>query len=415
VALDQYWVQAFSDGEGIMAPDLIDLSRRPRAHLTDAFVQALAGSLDDEGAMLGAFDPEFGGQSVLGNASARRAYALSSGAAFLRQGSANNKIAIAPGTLLQKLLATNGADSTLAPFTFDGTTEFTLTNGDGVNPRVDLLQMKLEHVTDTPTGRDFEDAVTRAVTSQTLLKRYRVQCTLSTKAGTPSATPTVPTPDAGFVPIGAAIVGNGWTVSGNAPVFGADTTPASNVVVMDYRMPLRVRAHRVDPVNFKLVTAWALSNNNTTVTSSNATNDLYVACPAGLGRVVAVSVQHSAVFVGGTPGVLGCSTGPIVTTSWFARNNLTLNQAMPDDVAHCMAFDQTTASLGALVVGSGAPWHLGVPLWTNGQRAPGERQRLRQTAVPAPIAVGDQLVLRIQSGVTAHVLGAVTFYVAEGL
>jgi hypothetical protein len=335
MTLDNFKAVNFSDGEGLNQDDFTDLQKFARASLHDQLLASLAGATVrtiNPTSLL--HDPELGGQNGIDLVDSRWAYALQPGQAFLKKGSTNSRVAISPGTLLQKISSTTGSDATFIPYTFTGAEEFQLTNGDATNPRVDLLQMKLEWVVGDSQSRDFEDATTRIVTTTSFTKKRRVQATLSVKAGTPAASPFVPEPDAGYVAVGMVMVGNSWTTGGNAPLFGLDTASLNNAVIMDCRMPLRVRAHRVDPSQFKLVTAWASSNNGSTVTSSNATNLLYVPYPGGLGRLVGVGLQAGGTFgTAPTPGASALDVGmssSIVSTSWVSRNQVPIGNGYPD-------------------------------------------------------------------------------------
>jgi hypothetical protein len=410
MATDLFEQVYFSDGEGITHGDLNDMQRALEAKIWDQIIHEQIGSVDIASA---ARDPQFGGQDGA-NHPVSRCYCLNPGAAYLRQGSSNHKIQLAPGTLLQKIAAQDGADPKLLAYTFVGTEEWTLTNGDATNPRVDLLQMKLEYITDTLELRDFEDATTRAVTTSNTAKRRRVQCTLSVKAGTAGASPTIPEPDAGYVPVGSVMVGNGWTTAGAAPIFGEDTAALNNVVVHDQRMPISIRAYRVDPSQFKLVTDWALNNNNSSVGASSGTNLLYVPCPqVGNGRLVAVGVTHSDAIADLTGITLGKSSG-LTSASYATRNtvsNPVTGLVVTDSVEMFFTFEAAhLPSAGPTIVQS-ATTKIGVPLWTNGRRSPHEKTRLvAANAVPA-----DHLVLRVTNSAQNSVLGPVTFYVAEGI
>ena len=146
---DPYTTFNWQDGMEVNVDVLNNGQRFVRAMHFDQVLQSMLGAVSNT-----ATRPEFGGDDG-GDASTLWAYCVSPGRAFLRQGSANNKIQIAPGTLLQKIATSDGNDATLVPFTFAGTEEFTLTNGDATNPRVDLLQMKLEYFTDTTLALDL--------------------------------------------------------------------------------------------------------------------------------------------------------------------------------------------------------------------------------------------------------------------
>ena len=253
---DLYSQVLLNDGEGLDFNDLNNVQRFASAQISDGLLQYMVGALKPTiNATTRLYDPDLGGQNGA-DTDTRYAYCLSPGQAFLRQGTTNGRIQIAPGTLFMKVGAAAGADSTLMSYTFVGTEEWTLTNGHATNPRIDLLQMKLEYISDTATNRDFKDAITGVVTSTTPNKKRRIQCTLSVKAGTPAVIAEYPQPDAGFVPVGAVVVGNGWTTGAAAPIFGVDPTALNNLVVHDLRMPVNVKAYRVDPAQFHLVSGW---------------------------------------------------------------------------------------------------------------------------------------------------------------
>lgn len=394
----------FNDGEGLTHGDLNDNQRFLTSRLWDQLIHGQIGSISTASASR---DLEFGGQDGADHPSTL-CYCVNPGAAYLRQGSANNKIQVAPGTLLQKLSTITGDDAKLVPYTFAGTEEWTLTAGDATNPRIDLLQMSLVVTNSDSQSRDFEDATTRVVSSTSMNKKRRVVCTLSVKTGTPAASPTIPEPDSGCVVVGTCMVGNTWATAGNAPIFGEDTAATANLVVHDQRMPLRVRAYWVDPTDFKLVTNWALSNANSTVTSSNATNDMYVVCPAGLGRLVGIGIHHTTNAFSSQ--LLGRSSG-IIISSFASRISVAQLTSGGLDVTPYFTFEATQSASAGPTINQSSTTKIGVPIWTNGRRCPHEAMRLGSAgSVPA-----DRLVLRIQSGNNASVVGYVVFYVAEGL
>jgi len=352
--------------------------------------------------------PEFGGDDG-GDASTLWAYCVSPGRAFLRQGSANNKIQIAPGTLLQKIATSDGNDATIVPFTFAGTEEFTLTNGDATNPRVDLLQMKLEYVTDTTLALDLQDAVTRALTTPTFSNtRRRVRCTLTVKSGTPAASPVIPDPDAGFVPVGTVVVGHNWVTGGNAPIFGVDTAESTNAVVHDQRMPIRVSARGVDPVQFKLETAWALSNVNQFVTASSGTNKMFAICPAGLGRLIGVDVHTSAGSLSATLGVMQPDLSSAPSAVYKAANVYNINTSVTLDGANYLRcsrifFEGSQQPVAGPTIQPSIVNAYGVPLWTSGYRVP-----LQPRGEPAR----EALTMAVINQTNATKLAGVAFLVA---
>ena len=88
-----------------------------------------------------------------------------------------------------------GSDPTVLAYQCPSTADMiTLDAADPTNPRIDLIQVKLELIDDTSSVKDFEDAVTRALSdSASIPRRQRVQATWSVKNGTPAASPTKPT------------------------------------------------------------------------------------------------------------------------------------------------------------------------------------------------------------------------------
>ncbi len=401
---DLYSTVFFQDGEQLTFDDLNNGQRFLRAQLTDQILQQLIGDVSNA-----ATRPEFGGDGGA-NASGLWAYSMSPGRAFLRQGSANNKIQLAPGTLFQKSANNDGADSTLVPFSFVGTEEWTLASGDATNPRVDVLQMKLEYITDTLASVDFQDAVTRAnTTTPNTATRRRIQCTLSVKTGTPAASPTIPDPDTGFVPVGTAVVGHGWTSAGAAPIFGVDTAEANKVVIHDQRMPLGVRGHIVTPLLYMLETAFSLSAVNTVVNSTNATNLLFAKCPVSTGRLLAmdvISIQAMtsvAKFVTYLP---GNSPGQPPSGNTAVANGFGSNTILGGLVARSRRIDFEAAHtpLAGPTILSSATNKIGVPLWASGLRTP---------TMPGSTFGASSLMLRLQNIGNGTAVYDTTWWVAS--
>lgn len=239
VLTDPYKTCNYSDGEGATFGDQNDSQRFLSARLNDQVLEKLIGSPSN-------LDSEFGSQKGA-NSATTWAYCLNIGGGNPKQGSANNKIKVGAGTLLQKVGTISGDEASLLSFTFDGTNEFTLSNGDASNPRVDMLQMKLEYVNDDLQSRDFQDATTHVLSTTSMNKKRQVQCTLSIKAGTPGASPVYPTPDSGYVPLACVVVGA--TYSGAAAFKYIDTAGAV-AVLHDLRMPVAIKPYVVNPTGF---------------------------------------------------------------------------------------------------------------------------------------------------------------------
>lgn len=416
---DLYSTVLFQDGEQFTFTDANNMQRFVQAQLTDQVLETMQPYLS-QGSF--AFDADFWGI----NASPPRniAYCLTPGAAYLRKGTANSKISLGAGVLLQKVGNQTGGLSTLVPFSF-GTNAalpadlWTLTNGDATNPRVDVLQMKLEYINDTPGSVDFQDAVTRApTTNASASTRCRVQCTTSVRVGTPASSPTIPEPDTGFCAVGYVIVGNGWTTAGAAPIFGVDTAATNNIVVHDTRMPLGVRAYVADPSTFKLATAFALTDSGCSATASNATNTLYVPCPVTSGRLVGVGVYF---------GVHTVITGSHVVLGSFGANTIAsfAPQASCSDVSGTplIGLADTMENFGrihfeghptpavgpTIAVNFALADLMSVPLWANGLHAARPKFALGGGAAAVKL---EQLAAKIVNVTNGTTISAVTFYVA---
>lgn len=322
-------------------------------------------------------------------------FALHPGGAYLDYGSANGIFKITPGTLFMKVANADGVNQTFLPFTFDGTQQFPTIAAGGSDYRVDLLQIKIERVSGA------------------------LSATLSTKQGTPAASPTIPTCDTGFVPVGFVLVGASWT-NATQPFIGLEQSAgAGQAVLYDCRMPVGVRAIRVDPVMFKLETAWALANQNQVVTNSNGTNKMYVpfANAYSPGRIIGVGIENigagtatptnagllrvqagvapSVNFIAGHTfggGTTGASSGSSAITRYFRRD-----------------FEDNHVPMGSgPVIQRSATEQVGVPLWTNGYRCPQDPQ----PQASAPFGNAALSWVNTTNGVS---VGGVWFAIAGGL
>lgn len=405
---DLYSTVLYQDGEQLTFDDLNNGQRFLRAQLTDQILEKMIAELASS-AFGGPRNPELPGLGNL-DVPVSFAYAINPGGAFLRQGSANNKIQLTPGTLHQKIANSDGLGSTLVPFTFFGTEEWTIASGDATNPRVDLLQMALSYTTDTLASVDFQDGTTRAnTTTPNTPTRRRLQCLLSVKQGTPGASPVIPDPDTGCVPVGTAVVGHGWTSAGNAPIFGVDTAESGNVVIHDQRMPFGCRVYRVDPTAFKLETAWALASTNQVVTASNGTNKFFAPCPTHLGRVIAIDLRTDTAIAAGavTIGAGRTAFGAAPSTVYLRGNtwSVDFNAGTNTKRARRQTFDGAHNPSAGPTIQPSVINLIGVPTWTSGYRTP---------TVPAGTEPG-WVELAVINQTNATSLGEVSWYVAGGL
>lgn len=408
---DLYQTELWADGMEVDFAKLNNMERFTRAMVADQLLQTLVGGVANTGIVF----PEFGGQNGA-DPPTLWAYALTTGGAYLRLGSSGTKVQIAPGTLFQKIANSDGLGATFAPFTFDGSSanEFTIAPGDPTGPRVDLLQMQLQYVSTTPQSVDFQDAVSRSLTTVASTSvRRQLQCTLSVKRGTPNAiAPVFPDPDTGFVPVGAVTVGPGWTTGiefGTAP----GVTYNNHAFVHDLRMPVRVRAYKVEPTDFIILGGFALSESNTLAIASSSSNSMRVMCPVGPGRIVSVAVS-------GTGGVPSGATLGTAGDQGGLPYRATLNVTFPNSAtANPFTFaslrptmEGTPATRTAVTIAPSPVGKYSLPIWASGYTT---AQPDLSGTTTTTVTWSDRAALSFDNVPNGTVIGAVTFYVAEGL
>lgn len=402
-----------SDGQVIVTADMNGLVRYQQAKLTDQVIEKLIAGL------VGTIsadtpDVDFPGSMNGTDVPTSLAFALNCGGACPSQGTTNAKLKITPGTLFQKIGAASGSDSTLLAFTFDGTEFVTIANGDPSNPRIDIVEMKLELIDTLDTAsRDVEDAVTDAPSSQTVNTTHRVQMTLQVKAGTPAATPTFPAVDAGFVPICAVMVGANYVAAAG---FKFDDTAGATATIWDMRMPINVQVFRVHPTAFMFDTGaskWALSSTRDNVTAGSVAADLIVPCPVTKGRILAVSISNLN------------GTGSDAHLSTVSDNGITTNAAMANlrglPTAPGPAKEQQNTFRywnPAVIAGALPATNYGtanIPVWANGRRTPAETFKLGSGGDGITADVGKYTALVVKNGPLTMAVTSVRFFVAVGL
>ncbi len=351
----------FNNGEGLTHGDLINSQVRGQIASLEQVLMAGVPELD-----------KFNGTPNIGRAAYGMpfAIALKAGQAYPTQGSSNNKVMITAGTLFQSIAAVDGLSASILPFTFEGTEEVTIANGDATHPRVDIVQMSLAVIDDSAEDRDVEDATTRIVTTTSVNKSQRVQCTLSVKTGTAAATPTVPTLDSGCVAIATVLVG---TLYVGAAGLKYDDTAGAVAVLHDQRMPLGVQCHTVDSSGMSYITGdWTEDTQTRKLTYAGGPSSLYASCPASdtAGRLVAASTFQK-----------DPAPGPLIV--WFVRiqtSTNTFNRLNNSGMAgsgsatyrrrfasQAIVDGDMNPSAGPDVTANAAG--IGVPLWSNGRRA----------------------------------------------
>lgn len=394
MATDPFKQVLYNDGEGLTFGDLNNAENFNSAIITDQIIESMAGNFS-----LTSLTPNFPGLNT--DLATHLAYTLNGGSAYLQPGSATNKVRISQGVLFQKLSAKTGLTSTLMPFYFDGSAsgEFTIAAGDSVNPRVDLLQMALAYTNTGSTTRDFKDATTGVVTSQTMFTTRQTTCTLSVKQGVAAVSPQVPDPDAGYVAVGSIVVGTSYLTT-TALLFGQDNTGAI-AVVHDQRMPLRVSAVTQLPSQSCPIAGWTQGATNLNIAATNTTNELWWRSfrQDNFSRLVGIYSAHDdngwsfypyLKSRSGSPGFtnVNCNRLPI-----FAFGQAyTLVPYYTLDGAH---FPTNGPTIIASAVNK-----IGAPLWSSGLRV----------AVPHSLTTNYELYLQMVSGNNTAFVATCTFF-----
>lgn len=129
---------------------------------------------------------------------------------------ANNTLQLVPGTVMLPIgdPSNGGSPSTISDFVmvpfrlgdYSLSTELVCAVGDSTFPRIDLVEIQVAWEDGDMASVDFEDATTRAPSSDSFNKRRRAVCTVQVKTGTPAAIPAYPTPSSGFRAMAAVLV-----------------------------------------------------------------------------------------------------------------------------------------------------------------------------------------------------------------
>lgn len=415
---DLYKQRLIGDGAVAVVEDVEDAQRFLGARLMDQILGQSLLSFIPTAPSLSNYsnDLEFTSMHGVDPLTGPYAYTHNPGQAFLRQGTANSHLQISPGTILQKVAtAATGTEETLLAFTFDGTLEFAIANGDPSNPRVDILQMSLALVEGDPVSQLVDSATPPAVTlvSQSVNTTRRVVATLSIKQGTPASSPTYPTPDPGYVVIAGVVVGTNY-VGAAGFVFGADSAGAV-AVVHDQRMPIRLRTPTVKIGSFiQEASHWTVSQFGNFMTLASPTADLQAPLDSGsqMGRVVGVAqwmLDPTAFAMKLTSISINDDGSHGVSLGGNAANN-TATAATGFNKWH-QIFTNLTQFQAAHAPNAGptvqaAANGMGPPLWSSGYRCPSYSSGF-------PLSY-TTVTLQINT-VTNLVVGPCTWYIAGGL
>ena len=195
VSTDSYKQVLFNNGEALDEVDFNNSQKFAAARLLDQLVRKSFRMACDIATPAG-YDPELAySQSDVENEDF--IFELTGGGAFPVPTGAVRTVAIQPGVIFQSVADINGNEATFPSFEIPYVT-FQLGVGGG-NPRIDLIECKLEWVdTASTTARDFEDATTRVKTTSAFPKTRYVQATIQVKVGTSAANPQYPALTSGF-------------------------------------------------------------------------------------------------------------------------------------------------------------------------------------------------------------------------
>jgi hypothetical protein len=121
-----------------------------------------------------------------------------SGYSFAVNANASLTLTVNPGVLAVYDAILPPSDSEAVKFARkDTTTDFVFGAADGANPRLDIVTVKIDEATGDSASVNFEDASTRAKSSQSLDKRLVFSPTFTVTAGTPAGSPSIPAIPAG--------------------------------------------------------------------------------------------------------------------------------------------------------------------------------------------------------------------------
>lgn len=398
----------FNNGEGLVHTDLNNVAKFADARLNDMIFSRMVGNLaTDE-------DPSITGEHSENPALTSLIYTLTGGCAVIKQGSTTTRVTITSGTIFQKIANVDGADAKFLSYMVDESdVDLVIAAGDATNPRIDILQCKLEYVDGGLESRDVEDATTEVVTTQSINKTRRVQATFSIKAGTPAATPTYPTPDAGYALLAAVRVPASWAAN-----FSADTLGSSAAILRQCSIPLEVEAVTVFPKDFDLNSGpganWSIDTNGQAVAGADAT-DLIVWVPgaspsrrivgvdivaiwATSGTVHLTSMTWNSVTFWGQAGIVCDLSSQLVTTGGTTQSKF----AHLGDIADASDVSNPTAAAGPI----------GDPIWAGGGcSGPGLRKIERNSGNLSGSSWASHACLMIDAGSGSKIV-AVTFYLA---
>lgn len=406
-------IVTFTDGEAFEATDLTRMQLGPlKQSLVNLRFSGVCDAIGDPTAIGAVRDLEAGSlwNTMTLTAFTDLAFAPYPSCGYVRPTVNARELECVPGPLL--------FSSDPEPFNDGGvyairlrTNTFTTAVGDATNPRIDLVEIKVDTIITDSTVRNFEDGTSRALSSSETLKTEAAEVTIQIKQGTPSATPAYPTPTSGFVALAAVYV----PATHNA-VHSADN-------IRDMRMPLGaivpydVYAHQIYRNG---PTPW-LQDADTAdfrISAPSSASPVYAMCPVGsaTGRLVGIGVH------GESLGSTTCKLKRVIFNGGGGGPGLVDLADLREDFD---AFDSPEAlrrknmvelmnNINATGTYKGTRvtnTRVGTPIWCNGFPA--------GVAYGAgPVSSGQQTVSHLAvelNATTGSTISLVRFYVAHGL
>lgn len=407
----------FNDGEPIEEADLNLAQLTFRRQLMDDVLSAMipdtAASDPDDPTT--AYDLELGGNynGQLNSNYTEFAFAPSPGAGYWGIGASANQITFRPGPLVMPFDDPSGPVDVAAPAVRlggYGGVSLTTAVGDATNPRIDVVEMKVEFENGDSESRDFEDASTRVKSTTTPNKSRRTKVTYQIKQGTPAAVPAYPAPSAGFRAVAAV-----WIPANH----NSNTSPSN---IRDLRLPLGgVRTYDVNSSGFMFGTSgtkWGLDNLD--ALSPGGAAAMYAPCPVQgrNARLLGIGLYGSC--AGGAECwlvKLAHDGSGLPTETVLAKFDSDLfDTAGYRQIGLAELMDYVSGDSGSLtpstatIKGTRAPGtFVGTGIWLSGD-APGPAD----PRVTLPEATCAQLALRV-NGNNGSLLSLVRWFVAHGM
>lgn len=299
-----------------------------------------------------------------------------------------------------------GADpDRVCPFRLPFNVTLTTAVGHATQPRIDLVELRAVWFDTDSTSRNFQDEMTRALTSTAFNKRRAVQVTIQIKQGTAAASPAYPAPSAGFAAIGAILVPALHNAAHSVANWRDLRMPMGKVVPYDVPAHLMYRQG---------ATPWTLSTGNWCNVAPALADYLYAQCPVGAmnGRLVGVGLYGNA------------SSSPLCILKRILHDGTTptftslCNLGLGDDLYNTPEGFRTKTAVQLMddFAGGGSAYlgtrtanrRIGTPMWCNTHPA--------GPAVARAANADNLAVLAIEINDDAGgTVSLVRFYVAQGM